>query len=134
MRKSLLIVGLALCSAVGAEEWGASPIAVTEDATIQLWFDPTSLEVAGPMRHASLKWVFKPYSPAAQWKGRSMRYRVTRDAVDCADGSARSGSATIYFEDGSVDNVDFSIPDPLAAPIPAKLIEAEVAAVCGQRP
>jgi hypothetical protein len=118
VKKPIPMALLLACSTAQAAKW----VSLYNDASgARTAVDVSSIRIEDDIRRASVKVSYARQTQhgigenSLKW----VRYRLNRDAFDCAKGAHRNEALTTYFTDGSSDRVAAnSLPTPweLVAP------------------
>lgn len=131
MRSRILVTLLLACGTAQASNWVS--LGKSDDGTIEPLVDVSSVRVAGSIRRAWIKHVFKTHTTrgdgvdATKWQSES----VARVAFSCSEETFRLEGLLIYYDDGTTNSVPAtSFPTPWQ-PIPPDTVRgSEMHFVC----
>ena len=86
-----------VCSTAQASNWVT--IGESDDGLIETFIDVSSLRIAGNIRRAWFKDVYKTHRETADGKYRS--YTVLKTAFNCTEEMYRFEAGNVYYEDGT---------------------------------
>jgi hypothetical protein len=135
MRQAMLLVALLVCARARAEDWVS--IGKTGDGKTRVYIDAAEIQVAGAVRRAWIRDVFKPHTKHKvgtqpdEW----VNYAASHVTVNCVNSTYWEDALVWYYENGDSAPVPADqISAQWTAINPVKIVDQEMKFICEWQP
>jgi hypothetical protein len=135
MKQALVLVLLLACGAARADDWVS--IGKTGDGKTRVYIDSSGIQVAGAIRRAWIRDVFKPRTKkkVGTQPDAWVDYAASHVTVNCTNSTYWEDSLVWYYENGDSAQVPADqIPAQWTTINPVKIVDQEMAFFCSWKP